>query len=261
MRPPTLGAVADDDGQSLTTDQRMALVLRAVQRLEGRVETVTETVDVQLDELREALDERTAATVALVEAVKGLRSDLLTAVGELRAEREQRHTDLLAAVGVDPAVDRLAAAVSEVAEELEHVLEDRESLRADVRREVERVLGALGSTERAVTGEVRSLDGRVAAVADDMRTVRNLPAELQRDLGGLLAELAGGRTLEAGRGQGEVVEVAAAPRVEAALADIGRRLDRLADSVEARSPEPPPATTVTGGLRRLAARALQPPAR
>src|SRR3712207_2975595 len=84
---------------SLSTDQRLALVLRAVQRveqavgptadLEARLEALTETVDDQLASLRAEVAALAAVPPpekALAHLIQALRTELSTGLADNRAE-------------------------------------------------------------------------------------------------------------------------------------------------------------------------------
>src|SRR5687768_4444791 len=143
---------------------------------------------------------------------------------------------------------------------------DHGALQEDMRRGFDRVLSAVSVAEHTVTGDVRALDARVGAMAEDMRilrvlrdgltalasdvdSVRQLAArsatsqqmgEVTRELSAVLREI------ETARAQ--VLQVERAPvqverevvTVTADVDDLGRRIDRLAEVVEERLAQAPP---------------------
>jgi hypothetical protein len=148
---------------------------------------------------------------------------------------------------------------------------DHGALQEDMRRGFDRVLSAVSSSEQALTGDVRALDARVGAFADDLRIVRVLRDGLtalasdvdsvrqlaarsatSQQMGEVTRELTAVlREIESARAQ--VLQVEAAPvqverdvvTVTADVDDLGRRIDRLADVVEqrlAQAPTPPEAS-------------------
>ncbi|MCU1374774.1 MAG: hypothetical protein JWO68_2060 [Actinomycetia bacterium] len=148
-------------------------------------------------------------------------------------------------------VERLAALESG----LEQVAQ-----RDDVRRGVDRVLGAVSSAEQAVSGEVKAVDARVGAIAEEVRIVRVLRdgldalaegvdgvrqlaartatsqqmTEVTRELGSVLAEIATARSqvLRVEQSTGPVAAEVVA--VGSDVDDLGRRIDQLAEVIEGR---------------------------
>ena len=132
--------------------------------------------------------------------------------------------------------------------------------RDDLRRGVDRVLGAVTGAEQAVTGEIRAVDARVGAMADDVRTVRALRdgldaladgidgirqlaarsatsqqmTEVIRELAVVLNEI------ESARSQVLRVERSTTPVAADVVAvggevdELGRRIDQLAEVIEER---------------------------
>jgi hypothetical protein len=222
-------------------EQRLALVLRGVQRMAdnlGSIEQrlpefasrteVAQLTDVMTTMAR-AVDVVMREQLALTEAMRGLRTEIASlSVPEL----------------------------------------DAGPLREDMRRGFDRVLGAVSSAETSVAGEVRALDARVGAMSDELRIVRVLRdglaalasdvdsvrqlaarsatsqqmADVTRELSTVLREIEMARA--------HVLEVERAPvqverevvTVTADVDELGRRIDRLAEAVEQRLHEPSPVT-------------------
>jgi len=141
----------------------------------------------------------------LIGAVRALRDDIAVAIGELRTDtaasieristeqhaRLARLHDELAAAGTRPgpaapADERLAAierviaslrdelAIDRLEASMRDMAEDTSGLRADVRRSFDRVLHEITTSEEALRGEVRAIDGRLAGFGEDLRLVRGL---------------------------------------------------------------------------------------
>lgn len=76
--------------------------------------------------------------------------------------------------GLDRLVARVdgAPALPPAPEPPRELLERLDAVKADLQRGFDRVASAVGGTEQALTGELRALDARVGALADDARLVR-----------------------------------------------------------------------------------------
>jgi hypothetical protein len=177
--------------------------------------------------------------------------------------------------GADPRIaDRLAA--------LEAGLE-QVAQRDDVRRGVDRVLGAVSNAEQTVSGELRAVDARVGAIAEEVRIVRVLRdgldaladgvdgvrqiasrsattqhmGEVTRQLGLVLAEI------ESARSQVLHVEQSTAPvaaEVVAVTSEVdvlGRRIDQLAEVIETKMGPGGGTTEVAQRLRQMSESARQ----
>lgn len=137
--------------------------------------------------------------------------------------------------------------------------------RDDLRRGVDRVLGAVSGAEQLLAGEVRAVDARVGAIADEVRVVRVLRdgleglahgvdgirqlaarsatsqqmTEVTRELGAVLAEI------ERARSQVLRVEQSSSPVAADVVAvgsdvdQLGKRIDELADALAARTQSGP----------------------
>ena len=245
-------------------DERLALVLRGVQRMADNLGAIEQ----RLPEF---------ANTAQVKA-------LSDRVDEYRVRGRVEMTQLTEVVAtMARAVDivmREQLALTEAVRGLRTELEslsvpelDQGPLREDLRRGFDRVLGAVSSAETAVSGEVRALDARVGAMAEDMRFLRVLRdgltalaadvdsvrqlaaksatsqqmAEVTRELSTVLREIESARAqvLEVERAPGPVQVEREVVNVSADVDELGRRIDRLAEVVEQRMtpapPEPPPA--------------------
>lgn len=157
---------------------------------------------------------------------------------------------------LDPLEHRLAAVeqrLRSLGSDLEHVAQ-----RDDLRRGVDRVLGAVSSTEEAVTGELRAVDARVGALADDVRLVRLLRDQLEalgdgidgvrqlaargatssqmsevaRELGAVLVEIESARSHVFRVEQSSTPVAAEVVSVGTDVDHLGQRIDRLAEVVE-----------------------------
>jgi hypothetical protein len=137
---------------------------------------------------------------------------------------------------------------------------DQLAQRDDVRRGVERVLGAVSSAEEAVTGEVKAVDARIGAIAEEVRIVRVLRdglealadgvdgvrqlaarsatsqqmTEVTRELGSVLAEIATARSQVLRVEQSTSPVAAEVVAVGSEVDDLGRRIDQLAEVIEER---------------------------
>ena len=155
--------------------------------------------------------------------------------------------------------------------------------RDDLRRGVDRVLGAVSGSEQAVTGELRAVDARVGALADDVRMVRVLRdgldaltegidgvrqlaartatsqqmSEVTRELGSVLAEIDSARNhvlrVEQSSGPMAADVVAVGTEVD----DLGKRIDQLAGVIEERLAGGNAAEVVAERLRQVSASARQ----
>lgn len=150
---------ATSTDRNLTTDQRLAVILRAVQRIEQSQSDLAREVAV----LRASVPTVPGPSVGerLVEGVRGLRSDLAASVGVLGVDRTANN-------------ERVMQAVSEVGEELEHVLEGHDALRDELRGLASRSATADQITE--VAGELRRLLAEIEAARRQAGSVPALPA-------------------------------------------------------------------------------------
>lgn len=155
--------------------------------------------------------------------------------------------------------------------------------RDDLRRGVDRVVSAVSSTEQAVVGEVKAVDARIGAIAEEVRLVRVLRdgldaladgvdgvrqlaarsatsqqmTEVTRELAGVLAEI------ETARSQVLRVEQSTSPVAAEVVAvgtevdDLGRRIDQLAEVIEGRTSGTGATTEVTQRLRQMSVVARQ----
>jgi uncharacterized coiled-coil DUF342 family protein len=187
---------------------------------------------------------------------------------------EQR-LDSLRTAGPDGRIaDRLAA--------LEAGLE-QVAQREDVRRGVDRVVSAVSSAEQAVAGEVRAVDARIGAIAEEVRIVRVLRDGLEALADGVdgvrqlaartatsqqmtevTAELAAVlREIESARSQVLQVEQSTTPvhaevvAVGSEVDDLGKRIDQLAEIVESRVGPGGGSSEVSQRLRQMSASARQ----
>jgi chromosome segregation ATPase len=168
------------------------------------------------------------------------------------ASLEQRLDALRTNVPDSRIADRLASIESG----LEQVAQ-----REDLRRGVDRMLGAVSSAEQAVAGEVRAVDARIGAIAEEVRVVRVLRDGLDALADGIdgirqlasrtatsqqmtevTAELAAVlREIDSARSQVLEVEQSAGPvraevvAVGTEVDDLGKRIDHLAELVEQQS--------------------------
>lgn len=228
-----------------------------VARVTDVLSALAQAVDVVLRDQRrvfEAVEQRPGAGGDLdTEALDRLTEELQ----QLRTTLDVRHVVITEAIEqLDPLEQRLAAVeqrLGSLGSELEHVAH-----RDDLRRGVDRVLGAVSGAEQALTGELRAVDARVGALADDVRVVRLLRdqiealgegvdgvrqlaaraatssqmGEVTRELGAVLAEI------ESARSQVLRVEQSSSPvaaevvSVGADVDQLGQRIDRLAEVVE-----------------------------
>ena len=139
--------------------------------------------------------------------------------------------------------------------ELEEVRRTTGDQREDLRRGVDRVVAAVSSAEQAVAVEVRAVDARVGALAEDVRLVRVLRdgldaladgvdgirqlaarsatsqqmTEVTRELGAVLAEIERARTQVL---HVEAPQPATVVSVGADVGDLGRRIDALAEKLD-----------------------------
>ncbi|MCU1377920.1 MAG: hypothetical protein JWN29_903 [Acidimicrobiales bacterium] len=184
--------------------------------------------------LGEALDPLGGRLDALGQRIESLRQ-----APAAPAANDQRIADRLAA---------LEAGLDQVAQ------------RDDVRRGVERVLGAVSSAEEAVSGEVKAVDARIGAIAEEVRIVRVLRdglealadgvdgvrqlaarsatsqqmTEVTRELGSVLAEIATARSQVLRVEQSTSPVSAEVVAVGSEVDVLGRRIDQLAEVIEER---------------------------
>jgi hypothetical protein len=137
---------------------------------------------------------------------------------------------------------------------------DQVAQRDDVRRGVDRVLGAVSSAEETVSGEVKAVDARIGAIAEEVRIVRVLRdglealaegvdgvrqlatrtatsqqmTEVTRELGSVLAEIATARSQVLRVEQSTSPVAAEVVAVGSDVDDLGRRIDQLAEVIEER---------------------------
>jgi hypothetical protein len=154
--------------------------------------------------------------------------------------------------------------------------------RDDVRRGVDRVLGAVSSAEQAVSGEVRAVDARVGAIAEEVRIVRVLRdglealadgvdgvrqlasrsattqhmGEVTRQLGLVLAEIESARSQVLSVEQSTSPVAAEVVAVSSEVDDLGRRIDQLAEVIEAKM-APGASAEVAQRLRQMSVAARQ----
>lgn len=230
------------DNRAELSRLRAELDARSV-RLSETVAGVRSDTSSALESLRAAMAARAAEVPALpaAPATQAALEGLASSLGDVRDDVRRLHGELVVGTGqfrTDLAassaelkaelvqtleakpvggVDRVFTAIRELGEELEGLLEGNETLRGDLRRSVERVLGAIDHSERSVSGQVRALDGRLTGLADDVRAVRAL-----RD------------GLEAlGSGIEGIRQLASRSATSAQLADVTRELQTVLTEIEA----------------------------
>lgn len=272
-----------------TLEQRLGLVLRGVQRMADSLGAVEQRLpELASGERLKALSDRVdeyrvrgraeVGQVAEVASALGQALDvvlrdqqsLAESVRQLRAEIAALGDSAPAAVPVaDTAMlDRLAAIEAgvaalrrEISGELGQVAQ-----RDDLRRGVDRVLGAVTGAEQAVTGEIRAVDARVGAMADDVRTVRALRdgidalaqgvdgvrqlasrsatsqqmTEVIRELAVVLNEIESARSQVLRVEQSTTPVAADVVAVGGEVDQLGRRIDQLAEAIEHRLVTTPP---------------------
>ncbi|MCU1485070.1 MAG: hypothetical protein JWN67_1816 [Actinomycetia bacterium] len=196
-----------------------------------------------------------------------------------RLEALEQQIESLRHVPAPSAVDpRLAERLASLEAGLEQVAQ-----REDVRRGVDRVLGAVSSAEQAVAGEVRAVDARVGAIAEEVRIVRVLRdgldaladgidgvrqlasrtatsqqmTEVTRELGAVLAEIETARTQVLRVEQSTSPVAAEVVAVGSEVDDLGRRIDQLAEVIEDRMAPSTASAEVAQRLRQMSVTARQ----
>lgn len=221
-------------------------------------------------------------------AIGDLRVETTSSMDKVLTEQVGRFGSLearLTSLHDEVAIERLEASMRDMAE-------DTSGLRADVRRSFDRVLHEISTTEASIKGEVRAIDGRLAGIGDDLRLVRSLRDglealasgvdavrqlaarsataaqmnELAGDLSNVLAEIEAARSEvlavdhQVGLAQAGAIEVTTSPdvedlerRVNVEMAELGSRIEAIADRALAATPQDP----VAARLRSLATGARQ----
>lgn len=155
--------------------------------------------------------------------------------------------------------------------------------RDDLRRGVDRVLGAVSGSEQAISGELKAVDARVGAIAEDVRMVRVLRdgldaltegidgvrqlaartatsqqmSEVTRELVSVLAEIDSARNhvLRVEQSTGPVAAEVVAVGTE--VDDLGRRIDQLAEVIEQKMTTGSASEQVAQRLRQVSDSARQ----
>lgn len=248
--PPSAPPPPPDDA---AVRAAVAEVRDDVRRLHGELEAAAgqlrTEVGARLTELSPGTPPDLTGIFDRLGAIEWRLGERLDPLDQRLASLEQRIEALHPGNGTDGRVaDRLAA----VEAGLEQVAQ-----RDDVRRGVDRVLGAVSGAEQAVTGELRAVDARVGAIAEEVRIVRVLRDgldaltvgidgvrqvaarsataqqmhEVTRELNAVLGEI------ESARSQVLRVEQSSAPVAADVVAvgtevdDLGRRIDQLAEVI------------------------------
>lgn len=244
-------------------------VLERLAGIDARLADPTPTTD--LEPVRERLAAIEWRLGEVLDPLKDRLAGVEWRIGEALAASPQddRGDDLLG---------RLATIEASLASLRRDLSVELESVAADTRRGVDRIVG-----------EVRSVDERVGGMADDLRVVRHLRdglqdlldgvdatrqlaaraatsqqmSEVTRELGSVLAEI------EAARSQVLRVEQSPQPHqahvVDVDVDRLGQRIEQLAEAIEERMVADPPATKqegeaaqqVIGRLRNLGSGARQ----